>query len=52
MPRCLITGAQFEQVIVDLVAFVHRIATDKQATPAEIAALPEVARILLLLDSD
>lgn len=52
MPRCLITGAQFEQVINDLVVFVHRITTDEKATPAEIAVLPEIARILLLLDSD
>lgn len=52
MSRCLITGEQFEQVIVDLVAYVHRITTDEKATPAEIAALPEIAKILLLLDPD
>ena len=30
----------------DLVAFVHRVAANEKATPAEIAALPEVARVL------
>lgn len=35
-----------DSVEKDLVAFVHRVATNEKATPAEIAALPEVARVL------
>nr|WP_325222731.1 hypothetical protein [uncultured Oscillibacter sp.] len=37
---------QQEAVANDLVEFVHRVALDKNATPAEIAALPEVAKVL------
>ena len=37
---------QQEAVANDLVEFVPRVALDKNATPAEIAALPEVAKVL------
>ena len=37
---------QQEAVANDLVEFVHRVALDKNAAPAEIAALPEVAKVL------
>lgn len=40
------TIEQQEAVAKDLVEFVHRVALDKNATPAEIAALPEVAKVL------
>lgn len=40
------TIEQQEAVVKDLVEFVHRVALDKNATPAEIAALPEVAKVL------
>ncbi len=40
------TVEQQEAVTEDLVEFVHRVALDKNATPAEIAALPEVAKVL------
>ncbi len=36
-----------KEITEDLVAFVHRVATNEKATPAEIAALPEVAKVLL-----
>lgn len=35
-----------EMVEKDLVEFIHRVATDKKASPAEIAILPEIARVL------
>jgi len=35
-----------EMVEKDLVEFIHRVATDKKASPAEIAVLPEIARVL------
>ena len=37
---------QQEAVANDLVEFVHRVKKEKNATPAEIAALPEVAKVL------
>lgn len=37
---------QLSAVTKDLVQFVHRVAGDKNATPAEIAALPEIAKVL------
>lgn len=40
------TTEQQEAVAKGLVDFVHRVALDKNATPAEIAALPEVAKVL------
>ena len=33
-------------IIDDLAQFIHRVATNEKATPAEIAALPEVAKVL------
>lgn len=38
----------FSQVVDDLTSFIHRVANNENATPAEIAALPEVAKILLV----
>lgn len=35
-----------KQIIDDLAQFIHRVATNEKATPAEIAALPEVAKVL------
>lgn len=52
MTTCCISGEQFEEVVNDLISFVHRVSRDKKATPAEIAALPEIAKVLLLLSSD
>ena len=40
------TTEQQEAVVNDLVEFVHRVALDKNAAPAEIAALPEIAKVL------
>lgn len=40
------SDSQRKQVAEDLTEFVHRVARDKNASPAEIAALPEVAKVL------
>lgn len=40
------TREQLTSVTDDLVRFVHRVTDDKKATPAEIAALPEIAKVL------
>ena len=40
------TRTQLASVTDDLVRFVHRVADDKNATPAEIAALSEIAKVL------
>lgn len=40
------TGEQQKKVVNDLVEFVHRVALDEHATPAELAALPEIAKVL------
>ncbi len=37
---------QFDLVTQDLVGFVHRVATDRNASPAEISVLPEIAKVL------
>ena len=37
---------QFDLMAQNLVSFVCRVAADKNASPAEIEALPEVAKIL------
>ncbi len=37
---------QAKEVIESLVGFVKRVSTDKNATQAEIAALPEIAKTL------
>jgi len=34
------------QLDEDLTAFVHRVALNENASPAEIAALPEIAKVL------
>lgn len=36
----------FKSVTEDLTQFIHRVALNENASPAEIAALPEVARVL------
>ena len=41
------TSEQLKAVTKDLVDFVHRVATNEKATPAEIAVLPEIAKVLL-----
>ena len=40
------THEHLSAVTEDLVQFVHRVATEKNASPAEIAALPEIAKVL------
>ena len=40
------TVDQQEAIVRDLTEFVHRVALDKNATPAEIEALPEIAKVL------
>lgn len=40
------TSEQLKTVTKDLVEFVHRVAANEKATPAEIAALPEIVKIL------
>ena len=41
------TMEQARAITADLVAFVHRVALSENAAPAEIAALPEIAKVLL-----
>lgn len=41
------TKEQHELLIKSLVRFVERVAEDKKATPAELAALPEIVKLLL-----
>lgn len=43
------TEEQVSEVITDLVAFIHRVAMDKNASPAELTALPEAAKVILRL---
>lgn len=45
----IVTQEQANAITADLEAFVHRVALDKTTTPAEIAALPEVAKVLFCL---
>ena len=40
------TTEQLVSVTNDLVRFVHRVADSENASPAEIAALPEIAKVL------
>lgn len=37
---------QFDLMAQNLVSFVCRVAADKNASPAEIAVLPEIAKVL------
>lgn len=37
---------QLMTVTEDLLQFIHRVALNEKATPAEIAALPEIAKVL------
>lgn len=48
-PSVLIAGPEYEKTAESLASFVQRVALDKNATPAEIAALPEVAKVLYKL---
>ena len=41
------TDEQAFAILNDLTAFVHRVATNEKASPAEIEVLPEIAKILL-----
>ena len=40
---------QLAEITEDLVYFVHRVARDEKSTPAEVAALPEIAKVLYRL---
>lgn len=46
-PLYVLTKEQEEEIARDLLQFIHRVALDKNASPAEIAALPEVAKVLM-----
>lgn len=41
------SSEQQKEVLEVLVEFVKRVASDKKASPAEIATLPEIARLLV-----
>lgn len=45
--KIAINPSQARQVTEDLVAFVHRVSNAKNATPAELNALPGIAKVLL-----
>lgn len=45
----VLSREQEEEIARDLLQFIHRVALDKNASPAEIAALPEVAKVLMWL---
>ena len=47
-----VTQEQANTITADLVAFVHRVALNEKATPAEIAALPEIAKVLFRLSPE
>lgn len=42
---------QYDEAIESLIAFVKRVSSDKDATPAEVAALPEIAKLLVDITS-
>ena len=46
---CVVSREEAKEITADLLHFIHRVASDKNATPAEIAALPEIAKVLILL---
>lgn len=46
---CILSRDQGAEVVNDLLQFIHRVAYDKNASPAEIAALPEIAKLLFWL---
>lgn len=48
-PSVLIAGPEYKKTAKSLASFVQRVALDKNATPAEIAALPGVAKVLYRL---
>jgi len=41
-----INQGQLAAVTEDLVAFVHRVSAGEKTSPAEIAALPEIAKVI------
>jgi len=41
------TKEQKENMVEKLLKFIDRVSSDEDASPAEIAALPEIAKILL-----
>lgn len=43
----IVSYEQKKEIASDLTQFVHRVALDKNASPAEIAALPEIAKVLV-----
>lgn len=42
----IVSQEQKDAIVNDLISFVQRVSSGENATPAEIAALPEVARVL------
>ena len=46
----VLSKEQEKEVVSDLLKFVHRVALDKNASPAEVAALPEIAKALFWLN--
>lgn len=43
----VVSYEQKKEIASDLTQFVHRVALDKNASPAEISALPEIAKVLV-----
>lgn len=48
-PMCIVSREQGFEIVGDLLKFIHRVALDKNASPAEIAVLPEIAKLLFWL---
>ena len=46
----IVTDDQGKRVVEALLEFVHRVASSPNASPAEIAALPEIAKVLFWLN--
>ena len=49
MPMGILDLEQEKELAKDLLQFVHRVALDKNASPAEVTALPEIAKALMWL---
>lgn len=45
----VLSPEQHQEVVKDLMSFIHRVTQDKNASPAELSALPEIARTLCYL---
>lgn len=48
-PMCIVSREQGAEVVEDLLQFVHRVASDKNASPAELQSLPEIVKVLFWL---